>query len=113
MKYILSKAVTIWIYNKWNEPVSLLSNYVLKYVFYTESNLNSQVWTAKKMDGGRVDDSFPLVIGREETPQVAYTVFDDSEFSLTERLKESQKVYMIFRWGVRGGEAQITQSLTM
>lgn len=62
---------------------------------------------------GRVDDSFPLVTGREETPQVAYTVFDDSEFSLTERLKESQKVYMIFRCGGGGGGARITKSLTM
>lgn len=29
---------------------------------------------------GRVDDSFPLVTGREETPQVAYTVFDEMSF---------------------------------
>lgn len=83
--------------------MSLFSNYVLKYIFYTESILNSQVCNGKKMDRGRVDDSFPLVTGREETPQVAHTAFDNSEFSLTERLKESQKVYMIFRWGGEGG----------
>lgn len=79
--------------------MSLFSNYILKYIFYTESTLNSQLCNSKKMDGGRVDESFPLVTGREETPQAAYTVFDNSEFSLTERLKKSQKVYMIFRWG--------------
>lgn len=94
--------------------MSLFSNHVLKYIFYTESILNSQVCNSKKMDRGRVDDSFPLVTGREETPQVAHTAFDNSEFSLTERLKESQMVYMIFRWGggcEGGGSTDNTVSL--